>query len=86
MNAALGEHRCTEDLVGQERDLQFLGRLHGNRADATNAPEYYQKAAEIYLEAAEIAGRRGDSFAVDEWTRAANRATGQAVTADGAAG
>jgi hypothetical protein len=86
LTAALGEHQRTEDLVGQERDLQFLGRLHANRAGATGVAEYYLKAAESYREAADIADRPGDSFAVDEWTRATNWAAGQAATADGAAG
>jgi tetratricopeptide (TPR) repeat protein len=86
LKAALGEHRRIEDLVGQERDLQFLGKLYANRATATNTSGYYQKAAESYREAAEIADRRGDSFAVDEWTRAANWAAGQPAAADGVAG
>jgi hypothetical protein len=79
LNAALGEHRRTEDLVGQERDLQFLAKLYVNRASATNTARYYQEAAEIYRQAAEIADRRGDSYAADEWTRAANWAAGQAA-------
>jgi tetratricopeptide (TPR) repeat protein len=83
LDAALAEHRHTEDLVGQERDLQLLGRLHTNQASATNSTEHYQKAAESYREAAEIADRRGDSFAADEWTRAANWAQGQAATSEG---
>jgi tetratricopeptide (TPR) repeat protein len=83
LEAALAEHRHTEDLVAQERDLQFLGKLYANRASAANSTEYYQKAAESYFEAAEIADRRGDSFAADEWTRAANWAEGQAVTTEG---
>ena len=83
LDAALVEHRRTEDLVAQERDLQFLGKLQVNRASAVNSAEYYQKAVESYREAAEIADRRGDSFAADEWTRAANWAEGQAVTTEG---
>lgn len=86
LNAALGEHQRTEDLVGQERDLQFLGKLYANRAAAAANREYYLKAAERYRAAAEIAGRRGDLFAVDEWTRAGNWVIGQAATVDGSAG
>ena len=80
LGAALTEHRHTEDLVAQERDLQFLGKLHANRASAVNSPDYYRKAVENYREAAEIADRRGDSFAADEWTRAANWAASQIET------
>jgi tetratricopeptide (TPR) repeat protein len=83
LDAALAEHRRTDDLVAQERDLQFLGKLQVNRAGAVNSAEYYEKAAENYREAAEIADRRGDSFAADEWTRAANWAEGQAATTEG---
>jgi tetratricopeptide (TPR) repeat protein len=78
LHAALGEHRRTEDLIGQERDLQFLGKLNANRASATNSAEHYQRAAESYRQAARIAERRGDSFAVDEWTRIANWVAGKA--------
>jgi tetratricopeptide (TPR) repeat protein len=84
LDAALAEHRRTEDLVAQERDLQFRGKLHLDRANAVNSTEYYQKAAESYREAADIADRRGDSFAADEWTRAANLAEGQAAATEGA--
>jgi tetratricopeptide (TPR) repeat protein len=84
LEAALAEHRRTEDLVAQERDLQFLGKLRINRASAVNSAEYCQLAAESYREAAEIADRRGDSFAADEWARAANWAEGQSSTAQGA--
>jgi tetratricopeptide (TPR) repeat protein len=84
IEAALAEHRRTEDLVAQERDLQFLGKLRINRASAVNSAEDYQLAAESYREAAEIADRRGDSFAADEWTGAANCAEGQSSTAQGA--
>jgi tetratricopeptide (TPR) repeat protein len=86
LNAALGEHQRSEDLVAQERDLEYLGKLYADRAAATNTREYYQQAAERYRRAAETANRRGDSFAVDEWTRAGNWVTSQAGTADGAAG
>jgi hypothetical protein len=53
LNAALSEHRRTEDLVAQERDLQFLGKLHASRASATDTTRYYLKAAESYREARE---------------------------------
>ena len=86
LHAALGEHQHAEDLIGQERDLQFLGKLHANRASATNSAQYYQKAAESYRQAAGIAERRGDPFAVDEWTRAANWAAAQAAVTGPAAG
>jgi len=78
----LAEHRRTENLVAQERDLQFLGKLHMNRASTTNFTVYYQKAAESYREAAEIADRRADSFAADEWTRAANWVEGRTATTE----
>jgi tetratricopeptide (TPR) repeat protein len=74
LRSALAEHRRTEDLVGQERDLQFLGKLHAARAAAadTAAARYYQEAAEHYREAANVATRRGDLFAAEQWTRTAN--------------
>jgi len=86
LDAALAEHRRIEDLVGQERDLQFLGKLHANWASSMSSMEHYREAAERYREAVEIADRRGDSFAADEWTRAANWTESQAATAEGTVG
>jgi len=86
LSAALGEHQRTEDLIAQERDLQFLGKLHARRASETDAAQYYQNAAESYREAAGIADRRGDPFAVDQWTRSANWTAGQTTTTNDTAG
>jgi len=79
LDAARAEHRRAGDLVNEERDLQFLGKLHGKWAAEMNSAGHYQKAAESYREAADVADRRGDSFAADEWTRAANWMEGQAA-------
>ena len=86
LTAALEEHRRIEDLVGQEQDLQLLGKLYANQAAATDATDCYQKATKSYHEAAKVADRRGDRYAVEEWTRAANWAASQTAPADGTAG
>jgi len=75
LGTALAFHQSTGDLIGQEGDLQSLGKLHAAHAtaDAARASDHYRAAADSYRKAADIAAQRHDMFAVDQWTRAANR-------------